>query len=200
MRFVVALLFGLVSLSPVIGQDTLVLLDRAPIAASNVVIQEENIFYVPAGKTRQREIERTKVFSVKYSGGKEQVVYVQDTLENNWYTATQMAMYIKGQEDARSAYKTRASRAGKTGFLVGFAGSASGLLYGPLFVLGYTSLKGYSKPAFEEQYGFSSQYADDPYYREGFGTMAKRYTVRRSAAGSAVGYILGVITLSLVLS
>ena len=83
--------------------------------------------------------------------------------------------------------------------MFGFIGSATGLFYGPLFVIGYTAWKGNTKPSLKEEYGFKPEFADNPYYIEGFGTMAKRYTIRRSAIGSAAGYILGAVTLSLVI-
>jgi hypothetical protein len=35
---------------------------------------------------------------------------------------------------------------------------------------------------------------------EGFGTMAKRYTSRRSALGAVSGFVAGTITLTLILS
>ncbi len=192
-------LFFLAIVSSANAQDTLIMIDRAPIIVSAVSFDSLEVHYTVLGKKKSKSMEIQKVYSIKRQNQAEEFIYVQDTLEGNWYTREQMADYIQGQKDARKSYKTKASRAGAGGVMVGFVGSATGLFYGPLFIIGYSALKGYSKPSLKPEYGFDVKYAENPYYIEGFGTMAKRYTSRRSAAGAAAGYILGAVTLSIVL-
>ncbi|MEX1189303.1 MAG: hypothetical protein WED33_08595 [Bacteroidia bacterium] len=177
----------------------LVLIDRPIMEITTVSWDSSQVYYVKSGKRKQKEMEISKVYSVIDADAKETVIYVQDTLENNWYTAEQMKEYMLGQEDARKAYKEKANRTAAGGVMFGFIGSATGLFYGPLFVIGYTAWKGNTKPSQKEEFGFNAEFANNPYYVEGFGTMAKRYTIRRSALGSAAGYILGAVTLSLVI-
>ena len=181
------------------AQDTLVLIDRAPLIVSSVRYDSFEVHYTVQGKSKSKSMEIQKVYSIKRPNQAEEFIYVQDTLEGNWYTQAQMADYIQGQTDARNSYKTKASKAGAGGVMVGFIGSATGLFYGPLFIIGYSALKGFSKPSFKPEHGFDVKYAENPYYIEGFGTMAKRYTSRRSALGAAAGYIFGAVTLSIVL-
>lgn len=189
----------LVMTSSLGAQDTLILMDRAPLIVSSVTYDSLEVHYIVQGKKKLKSMEIQKVYSIKRPNQAEEFVYVQDTLEGNWYTLEQMADYIQGQTDARNSYKTKASKSGAGGVMVGFVGSATGLFYGPLFIIGYSALKGFSKPSLEPEHGFDVKYAENPYYIEGFGTMAKRYTARRSAIGAAAGYILGAVTLSIVL-
>lgn len=177
---------------------TLVLIDRPPIKLDKVSWDSSSVYYVKEGRRRQKAMDLTKVYSIISGNGDETVVYVQDTLENNWYTAEQMKDYMLGQQDAANAYKPRANKTAAGGVMFGFIGSATGLFYGPLFVIGYTFWKGSSTPDFKEEYGYNLEYIDNPFYKEGFGTMAKRYTTRRSSVASAAGYILGAVTLTLV--
>lgn len=195
---ILSLLFFVIASSSS-AQDTLVLIDRAPLIVSSVSYDSFEVHYTVQGKSKSKSMEIQKVYSIKRPNQAEEFIYVQDTLEGNWYTQMQMADYIQGQTDARNSYKTKASRAGAGGVMVGFIGSATGLFYGPLFIIGYSALKGFSKPSLKPENGFDVEYAENPYYIEGFGTMAKRYTSRRSALGAAAGYILGAVTLSIVL-
>lgn len=178
---------------------TLILIDRPSMKVDKVHWDSTSVYYVKKGKKKLKSMDITKVYSIVADTGFESVVYVQDTLENNWYTSEQMKDYILGQQDAAKAYKPRANKSAAGGVMFGFVGSATGLFYGPLFVIGYTFWKGNALPAFEKEYGYNMDYSDNPYYKEGFGTMAKRYTTRRSALGAAAGYVLGAVTLTLVI-
>lgn len=199
-KHILLLAVHLLAISPLLAQDTLILMDRKPILVQSFHIEGEDAIYVKAGQKKERKIEVDKIYSLRSPGKAEQVVYRMDTLENNWYTAAQMADYIHGQEDARTGYIPQARKTGAGGFIFGFGGSAAGLFYGPLFPIIYTGWKGYTKPKFTKENGFNEQFKDNPYYTEGFGTTAKRMVNVRSAAGSASGFILGVVTLTLVLN
>ncbi len=181
------------------AQDTLILIDRQP---KIVVLRELNdsmLMYTRVGKQQVKGIERDKVFSINSPGKEPQIVYVQDTLEGNWYTVEQMKDYIRGQQDAQKYYGKRANLAGFTGFVVGVGSAATGLLYGPFVALGYTSLFGFIKPSFKKRLGFNPLMKDNPYYKEGFGTIAKRLSFRRTALGTAIGLAIGLITFTLFL-
>ncbi len=186
--------------SKLLAQDTLILIDRPSKLISSFRVEGEMVYFKKVGRNREKKIEIDKVFSVRSPGKPEQVVYVQDTLENNWYTAEQMSFYILGQQDARKGYRNQATKAGGGGVLFGFGGSAAGFPYSPLFVIAYTSWKGYQLPKFTQKNGYNPVYLSNEYYKEGFGTTAKRMVTRRSFAGSMAGFILGTVTLTLVLN
>lgn len=181
------------------AQDTLILIDRAPKIISSFRIENDQVFYIPFKKKKERIIEIDKLYSVRSSSKSELVIYKQDTLENNYLNAEQMADYMLGQQDARNAYGKQATKSGAGGFVFGFAGAATGIYYGPIFIIGYTAWKGASKPKYKTELGFDKKFAKNPFYKEGYGTMAKRLVTRRSALGSATGFLFGVATLALVL-
>jgi len=181
------------------AQDTLVLIDREPKLISTFRIEDDQVFYIPFGNKKERIIEIDKLYSVRTSSKVEVILYKQDSLENNYLNIEQMADYIHGQQDARNNYGKQASKSGAGGFVFGFLGSATGLYYGPVFVIGYTAWKGASKPKYTKELGFDKKFADNIFYKEGYGTMAKRLVSRRSALGSATGFLFGVGTLALVL-
>ena len=181
------------------AQDTLVLIDREPKFISAYRIENDQVFYLPFGKTKERIIEIDKLYSVRTSSKGEEILYKQDSLENNYLNVEQMADYIHGQQDARNNYGKQATKSGAGGFVFGFLGSATGLYYGPIFIVGYTAWKGASKPKYKKELGFDKKFVDNVFYKEGFGTMAKRLVSRRSAIGSGLGFLFGVATLSFVL-
>lgn len=181
------------------AQDTLILIDRQPKLISTYRIENDQVFYVPFGKKRERIFEIDKVYSVRTLSKSEFIVYCQDTLENNYLNTEQMADYILGQRDARNAYGKQATKSGAGGFVLGFLGAATGIYYGPIFIIGYTAWKGASKPKYKTEFGFDKKFAKNPFYIEGYGTMSKRLVSRRSALGSATGFLFGIGTLALVL-
>lgn len=193
-------LFSLPVFSGEAGNDTLLLIDREPRIINYTGADSLLVYYTKPGHKRQKSIERIKVYGVKQQGGNLLVLYQQDTLEGNWYTAAQMQDYMLGQTDAIAHYKGKATRAGFLGFITGFAGSATGIYYGPVVAAGYSVLRAYTKPSHNEKWGFKSVLKDNEAYVEGFGTMAKRYTTRRSALGATAGFVIGTVTLTLVLS
>jgi len=181
------------------AQDTLVLIDREPKLISAFRVENDQVFYLPLGKKRERIIEIDKLYSVRTSSKGEVILYKQDSLENNYLNVEQMADYIHGQQDARNNYGKQATKSGAGGFVFGFLGSATGLYYGPIFIVGYTAWKGASKPKYKKELGFDKKFVNNVFYKEGYGTMAKRLVSRRSAIGSGLGFLFGVATLSFVL-
>lgn len=181
------------------AQDTLVMIDREPKLISAFRVENDQVFYIPFGKKKERIIEIDKLYSVRTSSKGEEILYKQDSLENNYLNVEQMADYIHGQQDARNNYGKQATKSGAGGFVFGFLGSATGLYYGPIFIVGYTAWKGASKPKYKKELGFDKKFVNNVFYKEGYGTMAKRLVSRRSAIGSGLGFLFGVATLSFVL-
>jgi hypothetical protein len=181
--------------------DTLKLIDRKPINRMFVGVKYDSLegnllYYRKPGRTKIRSMELEKIYSVNYSTKKPPLIlYIQDTLEGNWYTVEQMGDYMQGQDDAYKNYKKKARLASVNGFLVGLASPAIDDRFGPFIIVGYTGLVGFSKPKLKTKYGFDINYKDNPYYAEGFGTMAKRLTLWHSATATVSGYILGSVGL-----
>jgi len=182
--------------------DTLVLIDRKAkarmfVGINNNTTASKLFYYRKPGRTKVTAMELEKIYSVNYASAKPKLIlYIQDTLEGNWYTAEQMSDYMKGQNDAYRNYKKRARLAAISGFLVGMISPGIDNKFGPFIVIGYTGLVGFSKPRFKSKLGYNSDYKDNLYYKEGFGTMAKRLTVWHVATATISGYIIGAVGLT----
>jgi hypothetical protein len=177
--------------------DTLALIDRHPKTRMFVGLKKDSIdgdllYYRKPGRTKVKSMELEKIYSVNYSSSKPKLVlYVQDTIEGNWYSAEQMNDYMRGQNDAYRKYKKKARFSAIAGLLVGIASPAIDDRYGPFVIVGYTGLVGFAKPKLKAKYGFNTDYKDNPYYKEGFGTMAKRLTLWHVATATISGYVIG---------
>lgn len=180
--------------------SSLVLIDRYPKKAIFVDTADGFLYYRLPGKLEVKEIELDKVYSVRRDDGVEQIFYSPDTLENNWLSASEMSDYILGQQDAQRFYKIRPIISAVGGFFVGAAGSALGMFIGPVSVLSYTGLAGYTLPGSGKLSGYNPTMKSNAAYREGFGTAAKRKTVKKAAFWSAIGYVGGLTALTVVLS
>lgn len=180
--------------------SSLVLIDRYPKKAIFVDTADGFLFYRLPGKLKLKEIELDKVYSVRRTDAPERVLYTPDTLENNWLSTTEMGDYIRGQQDAQQYYKIRPTISAVGGFFIGAAGSALGMFIGPVSVLSYTGLAGYTLPGSGRLSGFDPAMKTNAAYREGFGTAAKRKTVKKAALWSAIGYVGGLAALTVVLS
>jgi hypothetical protein len=108
----------------------------------------------------------------------------------------QMGDYMRGQRDAQRQYGKRANLAMFIGFAVGVGSAGAGLVYAPFLAMGYSSLFGFLKPSLKKRLGFDPLMKDNPFYKEGFGTIAKRKAFRRTALGTGIGLALGLIVLT----
>ncbi len=178
----------------------IILIDRYPLKALVHSIDSNFVRYRKPGSSNQLEIERDKVYGIANALGETEVLYIPDTLESNWYSIAEMQEYIRGQQDAQRKYKTRPNIAAAGGLIVGAIGSAAGMFVGPLSIVGYTGLVGYTLPGTGKRSGFDQSMRDNPAYREGFGTAAKRKSVKKAALWSSIGYITGLAALTIVLN
>ena len=181
------------------GLSSLTLIDRYPIKAVFVDTAEGFLFYRLPGTLKMREIELDKVYSVRNFSGEDKVIYTPDTLENNWLSVAEMKDYMQGQYDAMKAYKKRPVLTGLGGFIVGGISAGAGMFYGPLGVISYTGIVGYALPKNNKRNGFNPAMESNEAYKEGFGTAAKRRSVKRAALWSSIGYVSGLAILTTIL-
>ena len=181
------------------GLTSLTLIDRYPIKAIFVDTSDGFLYYRLPGTLKMSEIELDKVYSIRSISGAETVVYKPDTLENNWLSAIEMQDYMQGQHDAMKAYKKRPVLTGLGGFIVGGISAGAGMFYGPLGVISYTGIVGYALPKNNKRHGFNPLMENNEAYKEGFGTAAKRRSVKRAALWSSIGYVTGLAILTSIL-
>lgn len=180
--------------------NSLILIDRYPKKAIFVDTADGFLYYRLPGKLEMKVIELDKVYSVRRKDSPEIVLYTPDTLENNWLSPSEMSDYIRGQLDAQRYYKIRPAISAVGGLFVGAAGSALGMFIGPVAVLSYTGLAGYTLPGSGKHSGYDPSMKSNAAYREGFGTAAKRKTVKKAALWSTIGYVGGLTALTIILN
>jgi hypothetical protein len=181
------------------GLSSLTLIDRYPIKAIFVDTAEGFLYYRLPGTLKMSEIELDKVYSVRNFLGEDKVIYTPDTLENNWLTAGEMKFYLNGQYDAMRHYRKRPVLTGFIGVLFGGLSAGAGMFYGPIGVIGYTGVVGYALPSNSKRNGFNPDMVGNEAYTEGFGTAAKRRSVKSAALWSSIGYVGGLAILTSIL-
>jgi hypothetical protein len=180
--------------------NALELIDRYPKPA--VFIKEENglIYFRNPGSSKLREIESDKVYSYRNALGSERIFYRVDTLENNWLSQVEMSNYMKGQRDAQRYYRLMPFLTASGGLLVGAASSNIGLFWGPMCIVAYTGVIGFTRPATGRYSGYNPAMKNNPEYYEGFATAAKRRSAKKAALWSAIGYFSGLGILTAILA
>lgn len=61
----------------------------------------------PQKKPKVLEVEKDRIFSVKYSSGQERLVYFYDTAIGNVFTVLEAKMYMLGEREAEQHYKNK---------------------------------------------------------------------------------------------
>lgn len=103
--------------------DTLIFLNGEERAVKVVDTVYHLIRFLPEKKKRNpkvMEVEKDRVFSIKFSDGHERIVYFYDTTIGNVFTVLEAKMFILGEQEATRSFK------GRLPFVLGFfAGIAS---------------------------------------------------------------------------
>lgn len=75
------------------------------------------IRFLPEKKKRKpkvMDVEKDRVFSIKFSDGQERIIYFYDTMVGNVFTVLETKMFILGEQEAAKSFK------GKGPFVLGF--------------------------------------------------------------------------------
>ena len=70
-------------------------------------------------KSKVQEVEKSQVFSLKFSGGQERILYFHDSAIGNVFTVMEAKMFMYGEQEADKNYKN------KWPFVIGFVVGAS---------------------------------------------------------------------------
>lgn len=125
----ILLLFVLALFGPSLNaQDTLILLNGKKEIVKSIELKDYEIAYRSLNKPEKlRRIDPERVFSVVYRDGTERVIYQKDSLDPIDFTADEMRMFVRGEQDAREFYRNRPIQAlglmaGVTSGMFGFYG------------------------------------------------------------------------------
>ena len=113
--------------------DTLFFLNGEVRAIKVVDTVYHLIRFLPEKKTKRphiQEVEKDRIFSLKFANGKEKIIYSHDTTLGNVFSVMEAKMFMLGEQEADRSYKN------KWPALIGFAvGAASPLVLSNAVVL-----------------------------------------------------------------
>jgi hypothetical protein len=76
-------------------------------------------YFKNGGKSKSLELSKYRIYAVTNSSGEESILYKQDSTIGNFFTPTEMKMFIYGQRDGHKTFK--GSPMFISGFALGFA-------------------------------------------------------------------------------
>jgi hypothetical protein len=108
MRLLLLFLFPTLLWSPLVAQDSILLMNGQVLKGRVLGQSTLEIRYLDTdrkGRTHERAEPTEDVFSVTDSLGRERIWYFHDTVFGNDLTTDQMRRFIVGEQDARTGYK-----------------------------------------------------------------------------------------------
>jgi hypothetical protein len=178
------------------AQDTLLLMNGRNLPCK-IVEDSGTVFLTlikkPRGRIILREIHKNDVFSVTRRGETEEILYLQDEMLGNIYSADEMRYYLAGENDARQNFDAWPT------FAVGFAVCAGVSLWGGdgyITAVGppilYTLLQLVPKIKIREKTMSHPEYKYNDIYADGYEPPARTRKLSRAMEGAFLGSATGV--------
>lgn len=207
---IITVLYGAV----VFGQDKVQLIN-GKVLRGKLVKEYDDYFdfqyYKKGGKVKDLELTKYRMFSYTDSKGAETILYKQDTLMGNFFTQNEMKMFVLGERDAFTNYKSTSWFL--SGYAIGFTAvildtydfrpNGGFFKYSPSiapiavpFVV--TIGSGLFRTKVRKEYASDVSLLSSEYYIEGFQKVAKvKKIMRGSLPGSVLGLLSGYLVYSL---
>lgn len=167
-------------------------------------------YYKKGGKVKLMELTKYRMFSYTNSSGEETILYKQDTLMGNFFTKNEMKMFVYGERDAFSNYKSTGWFV--TGLGLGFTSvildtydfAPNGGFFKitpsivPIAVPFVVTIgAGIFKPKVRKEYAADVSFLGSEHYIEGFQKIAKVKKLKNALLGSVIGVGTGFLVYSL---
>jgi hypothetical protein len=149
------------------------------------------------GSTKIKTWYKEDIYSIKYGGINEVIIYKQDTLENEYFTPAEMRIYIQGEQDASTGYKTPWTTAGATA--VGLGGGLVLSFLAPIAPALYTIVVGSRWIKIRKKYVSNPDLLKEEVYRMGYEKEARSKVIQNSILGGGIGMVVGYITANVIL-
>ncbi len=195
MRILAVFLTCVLSIT-VVAQDSVLLMNGRQMECS-ILADTGTVLLMqmtkPNGKVIEHEIHKNDVFSVTRKGGKEQILYLQDEMLGNIYSADEMRYYLAGENDARQNFDAWPT------FAVGFVLCAGVSIWGGdgyITAVGppilYTLLQLTPKIKIREKTMSHPEYKYNDIYADGYEPPARTRKLSRAMQGAFLGSATGV--------
>jgi hypothetical protein len=179
----------------VAGKDTLLLMNGDKLGGDviDTAYHKTKLKYLRRnGKEKTVLFENDQIFSIQYRNGRENILYEQDTVSGNYFSAEETRMFIYGERDAERHYHCPASTAG--GILVGFASGYVGSFLSLVPPFAFSGLLLIPKIKIKYKTVSVPEYLNFDTYVLGYEKVAKRKRLFRSLVGGIGGLGLGLVT------
>ncbi len=149
------------------------------------------------GSSKIKTWYKEDIYSIKYAGGNEVVIYKQDTLENEYFTPAEMRIYIQGEQDAAAGYKTPVATAGSA--VVGLGGGLVLSFLAPIAPAVYTIIVGSRWIRIKKKFVSNPDLLKEEVYRMGYEKEARSKLIQNSIIGGGIGMVVGYVTANFIL-
>jgi len=180
-RFLSVSLAFIVSFS-LFGQGQINLLNGKQIKADSIKANGDKFTYFKPNKQKEKSLKKDDVFSINYPDGKEEFVFVPDTVDGD-INLNQMKFVIKGEQDARKYYHAPTATLG--GVVVGVA-SGYFAYYGVIVPALSGVVTGLHQPHDYKRHVKDTLLTNNQFYVYGYRSIARKKKVKNALIS---GYI-----------
>lgn len=197
-RNLLVIVFFIGSIVTAKAQDEILFLngDYATVKVIDTTDYKRIIVQKP-GKTKLKTWYKEDIYSIKFNGGEETIIYKQDTLENEYFTPAEMRIYIQGEQDASAGYKTPVATAGSCA-----VGLGSGLMLGflaPIAPAVYTIIVGSRWIKIKKKFVSNPDLLKEEVYRMGYEKEARSKLIQNAIIGGGLSMVIGYVTANIIL-
>ena len=144
------------------------------------------------GKPREVLLEGERVFSLKFSNGREKVIYKMGASEDDSFTEEETRLFIAGERDAKKGFKSPAATIG--GAVVGLAAGSVGTMLSLIPPFAYSGIMLIPKVKVKRKTVSNENYLKQDAYLLGYERVARKNksinSFKSGLAGVAVGLLI----------
>jgi hypothetical protein len=179
------------------AQDKIVLINGNVLEVRNVEIKDNIISFQSMKREKRKKINPYRVFSVQYSNGTEEVVFVSDPLDPNDFKPEEMRMFIKGEQEAKLYYHNTGNKIAAT-----VIGVSAGMLtiYGVVVPALYSTIVGSFSPNVYKHKVSDPALREDLNFREGYERKCRDRKIRNSLLFGFGGFFVGFAAFAVLLN
>ena len=198
-KFFIFILIAVLGLSDIYAQEKVLLLSGKELEGDIVEIDsvDVRVTRIKNDKKKFSFYDQSRVFSITKKDGTTDILYFQDTTDEDALSIREMQFYIIGEQDAMKSYKAPLAFVG--GILVG---TASTYFFGPFIglipVVPYTIAIAMINPKIKRNAVSNPDLLREDAYIMGHRSKAKNIKIQRVISGTIGGFAIGILTASIV--
>lgn len=149
------------------------------------------------GKVQEVLLEGERVFSLRFSDGREKVIYRKDANEDDTFTEEEARLFIIGERDAKKGFRSPAATVG--GFAVGVASGTVGTMLALIPPFAYSGIMLLPKVKVKHKTVSDINYLKSDAYLLGYERVARKNKAINSFKSGMAGVAIGLLINQFVL-